>query len=296
MKAIINITMTAICRPEIVERTLKSFCENMLWTKVDKSKDLTGDLTDIIVGDLIVCGGKQAEVTWIDDEKLYVKNPEITYNFFVNVDPVGDPGVHPEEIIDLVKKYFPLSCGVVSPTPNFGEAFKQVWSMSANTPADFTFHLEDDWELRKIIDFGNMIRIMHKYPHLMCMRLNAFHGSKYHSKQWDRHFIPWNGVFYQIPSFKAGLLGFAGHPSLIRQEFVKRVAPILDPTRNPEKQIKGKNKEIKDLFEDPHIYGVYGRPGTGPVVFDIGSKWRAKSKWRKAGSKAHFTEYEEKKS
>lgn len=252
--ATINITMTAICRPKIIERTLKSFTEKM----------------------------------------LYVENENIKYNVFVNVDPIGDIDGDPNECVAIVKKYFPGAICHIPKKSGFGRAFKDVWMKSAETPADFTFHLEDDWELKKPVDFGNVIRIMRKYPHLLCLRLNAFHGTKYHSKQWNI-FIPWNGVFYQVPNFYRGLLGFSGHPTLIRQEFVKRVAPVLDPSKNPEKQIKGKNKDIKDLFQDPYMFGVYGKQSAGPVVFDIGSKWREKSKWKKAGSKAFFTKYEEKK-
>ena len=98
-------------------------------------------------------------------------------------------------------------------------------------------------------------------------------------------------MFFEIPKEERGLLGFTGHPSLIRQSFINEVAPKLNPESNPEKQIKGKNKKFKHLFQDPYRYGVWGVRGKGPIVRDIGRKWMIKNGYRKKGSKAYFTEY-----
>jgi hypothetical protein len=249
---IINITMTAICRPEILERTLKSFRENM-----------------------------------------FIDSPGLKYNLIVNIDPVGDKGVSQDDIENLCKKYFDSVKAFKPSKPGFGQAFKTIWSHSVLTsPAHFTFHLEDDWELLRPVDLDSLCNMFTKYPNLQILRLSAFQNKEYHSKNWN-HYLPFNGVFYEVPNFNNGLLGYAGHPSLIRQEFVIAVAPVLDPGKNPEKQIKGNNKAIEHLFKDPNKFGVFSEKKSGPLVKDTGTQWRAKSKYSKKGSKAHFTEYEE---
>lgn len=248
---IINVTMTAIRRPELHERVLKSFCEKMFYPA--KCKNL------------------------------------IEFKPFINIDPIG---ADKYDVNSTFHEWF-SGWGTNSYNPattGFGKAFYHVWNRSANYNADFTFHLEDDWELLQPVDLLNLIRIMQKFPNLQIMRLNSFASGNLATKNWNK-FIPWNGIFFEIPPNERGLLGFTGHPSLIRQSFINEVAPHLNPNRNPEKQIKGKNPKFKHLFQDPYRYGVWGVRGKGPIVRDIGRKWMIENGYRKKGSKAYFTEY-----
>ena len=253
---IINITMTAIRRPELHERVLKSFCEKMFYPAMEKDRTL----------------------------KLYP---------IMHIDPIGCKNWISEDSYDILKKYFIRNITYIESnnrTAHFGYSFKEVWQESKNNMADFTFHLEDDWELLKPVDLLNLIRIMQKFPHLQIMRLNMFSSGNLVTKNWNK-FIPWNGVFFEVTPPDRGLLGFTGHPSLIRQSFVNEVAPKLNPDSNPEKQIKGKNPKFKRLFQYPYTYGVWGERGKGPIVRDIGREWMIKNGYRKKGSKAYFTEY-----
>lgn len=295
-KLMINITMTALCRPQILERTLKSFCEGFFFMPIPTGTEGSS----LIPGDMVKLGQREivAEIAYKTDEALYVIPPGVAYNFIVNIDPVGQKGKPDIDLTkDVIKTYFPKADIHTPDDPGFGKAFKHVWMKSATIPAHYTFHLEDDWELQKPYPITNLVKMFNKYhPHLTILRLSSFKGTHYHSKQWN-HFIPWNGVFYQVASFQNGSLGFAGHPSLIRQDFINMVAPLLDPKKNPEKQIKGNNKDMKEIgvFDHTRIYGVVGLPNEGPLVKDIGGSWREKSVWKKAGSKSYFTEYEKKK-
>lgn len=253
---IINITMTAIRRPELHERVLKSFCEKMFCT-------------------------------------LKPTDPNVWLRFIINIDPIGLDGYGTFDIAKILNKYMTHPyCHVAhdSKLANFAKALHTVWNTSREEGGDFTFHLEDDWELLQPVDLLNLIRIMQKFPTLQILRLNAFGSGQKQTKNWNKY-IPWNGIFFEIPPNERGLLGFTGHPSLIRQSFVNEVVPQLNPNRNPEKQIKGKNPAFKHLFQDPNRYGVWGVRGKGPIVRDIGRPWMIKNGYRKKGSKAWFTEY-----
>jgi len=250
---IINLTMTAIRRPELHERVLKSFCEKMFYPALEKDKTLG-------------------------------------MRIFINFDPLNE-AMDEDDMLAPFKKW--LKDGInwfETNEAHFGKAFKRVWTKSLASSADFTFHLEDDWELLQSVDLLNLIHIMNKYPNLQTLRLNSFSSGQTMTKNWNK-FIPWNGVFFEIPANDRGLLGFTGHPSLIRQSFVNEVAPQLNPDSNPEKQIGGKNKKFRHLFQDPYRYGIYGVRGKGPIVKDIGRKWMIDNGYRKKGSKAYFTEY-----
>ena len=66
-------------------------------------------------------------------------------------------------------------------------------------------------------------------------------------KNWDKHF-PWNGYrgYFECPDELRQGVGFCGHPSLIKMEYVKNCAPHIIPEVNPEKQFHGGNGELLD--------------------------------------------------
>lgn len=206
----------------------------------------------------------------------------------INIDPVGpDPDVG--NVLAAVKSYFPRIVSIRVPgEPSFPKAFKWVW---AQTQADFVFHLEDDWELLRPVDLSSLIRILENEPDIASIRLPQFHAGLTHMKNWNKLF-KWNGCYY-VPPEK--WLGFAGHPMLLNGEFVRKTAPLIDTSKNPEKQFAQMGQTpLKDEF-DKWRYVVYGEPAdppTPPLIRDIGRQWIVESGWKKAGSKAFFTTWE----
>lgn len=150
----------------------------------------------------------------------------------INIDPVGDEGT-PESVLALCHEYTDTLLALMPTEASFPRAFKLVWS-SANS--SLIFHLEEDWVLTRPIDLKRMVSLLKKYPTLYGLRL-PFQPVTDSSKNWGT-FFPWNGEFFECPKENVGTLGFCGHPSLWKREFVQFCADHLDPTRNPEKQIK----------------------------------------------------------
>jgi hypothetical protein len=151
-------------------------------------------------------------------------------------------------------------------------------------------HLEDDWELQREVDLQQMFLLLYLYPGLSILRLSAFPSATHIMKCWDK-FISWNGTFFEVPMNLRGLLGFCGHPSLIRKEFIQHVLPHMDDTKNPEKQIKGGHPIIGPYILE-HRFGVYQAPDSKAAIRDIGREWMTRKGYRKVGSKAWFTQWE----
>lgn len=240
----IDITMTATLRPEILNRTLKSFKKHLF-------RDFYAPL-------------------------------------FINIDPVG-PGKL-IQMFDIFYQYFPpCSVNVNAPSkPGFGRAFKWLW----NQPhAPWIFHLEDDWELLRAINPQEMINCLKANPDLALLRLPWKPTGLQSMKNW-RYFFPWNGQFFECPKEFKREVGFCGHPSLIRREFVQNTIKYLDETRNPEKQFHHGPPELMAEI-DKWRYGVFAKPNEPPAIRDIGREWMVKNSWRKAGNKAFFTQWEE---
>lgn len=238
----LDITMTACNRPEILERTLSSFHENM-----------------------------------------NLKN--VKCRLVVNVDKVGTDAPL-KETIEICLNYFRDTKFNFPEIPSFPKAFKWAWSQ---VEAPYVLHLEDDWELLRPISLHEIIELLDKYEDLALLRLPAFIATENTMKNWNK-FFPWNGEFFECPKEIVGGLGFCGHPSIIKNKFVKHIAQFIDTKRNPEKQIKGRNGLLKD-FLTSFRYGVYGKPNSPPIIRDLGRKWMIEKGWGKEGSKAWFVRW-----
>jgi hypothetical protein len=237
----VDVCMTATKRPDIIERTLESFCRLLFKGRISR--------------------------------------------LIINIDPVGD-NVDVENIISMARKYTLALTAHCPKNPSFSKAFKWCWDQ---VQGKHVFHLEDDWELLIPVDFSKMVSIMDRITNLAALRLPMWRTADT-SKNWSV-FFPWNGEFFECPTAHVGSVGFCGHPSLLNGKFVRNVAPLLSPHRNPEKQIKWRNSLIGPIVQ-AYRFGVFAEQNSPPVVRDTGREWRAQKQWCKKGNREHFTEWE----
>jgi hypothetical protein len=238
----IDITMTATLRPEIIRRTLSSFRRNLF--------------------------------------------NELGARLIVNVDPVGPGSV--EDTIGALFRYFTVKAFRKPDEPSFPKAFKWAW---LTADAEYVFHLEDDWLLTRPVDIWKLISIL-QAPTIAAVRLPAFAAGPETMKNWNKLFR-WTGRYYEPPEGEEWL-GFCGHPTLFKGEFVRRCAPLIDDTLNPEKQFHSGNPALNEEFRK-WKYVVYGEPAdppTPPLVLDLGRPWMEQVGFKKAGNKAFFTQWE----
>ena len=66
---------------------------------------------------------------------------------------------------------------------------------------------------------------------------------------------------------------------------------LLSHRKNPEKSIKWKSHTVYGAMLQLFRYGVFGKPGEGPAIKDIGAGWAQSHGWRKKGEKAFFIEW-----
>lgn len=242
----IDITMTATRRPEILNKTLSSFRE-------------------------------------------YLFGPRCDLRLIINIDPVGHEECTTEDVLRVCHYYMGDNVVYRAPEkPSFPQAFHWVWSMASN---EFVFHLEEDWELLRPIDLSTMM--YHVHMHFAHLRLSQWRSEK-KLKNW-KWFLEYDKDrrAFIIPEDVAGTIGFCGHPSLNSLHFVKTCVDHMDPNRNPEKQIKWRNKALWQQIGRMH-FGVYQNPNEPAAVRDIGRKWMIKNGWAKAGNKEHFVTWEKK--
>lgn len=209
-------------------------------------------------------------------------------HLIINIDPIG--GEDSKYFIKCLGNYLNMESINIPIRASFPKAFKWVWS-NVHVDADYVLHLEDDWELLRKVGLLRLINILEEEKDLALLRLPAFYAGTHVMKNWNK-FFPYNGKYYECPEELKGGLGFCGHPSLIKAEFVRNTVKHLDDTRNPEKQFHSRGNT--PIMEEVRRwrYGVYGVPGDPPLIRDIGRKWMVKNNFRKQGSKAHFINWE----
>lgn len=237
----IDITMTATRRAAVLDRTLRSFKDNLIRNHPAR--------------------------------------------LIINIDPVG-PDTD-KAVTDVAYCYFNQLLVFSPDTSSFPKALKRVWSEAG---AAFIFHLEDDWEMLSPVDLNDMLDIMNNFSKLAVLRLPFKPQDVGYMKNW-KYLFPWNGRFFNCPAVHKREVGFCGHPSLIRREFVQAVTPYLDDTKNPEKQFHHGPPEIMAEI-DKWSFGVYGKPNGPALIRDIGREWMIKNGYQKSGSKAFFTQWE----
>jgi len=239
---LVEVTITATNRREVLFRTLTSFMENLLF-------------------------------------RCHVEA-------IINIDDIGDSaGV--EKVIRTVELFMPVKCSRQSLESNFGEAFKYCWQ---SVESDWVFHLEDDWELLERVEIREMVDILNEEKDLALLRLPQFKSNEKDMKNWNK-FFPWNGKYFECPKDLIKTVGFCGHPSLIKGEFVKKCAPLIDGSMNPEKQFhSGNGPLLEEVMK--WRYGVFSKPNSPAYIKDLGREWMVKNNFVKKGSKAYFTVWE----
>ncbi|OMQ41715.1 hypothetical protein [Ensifer sp. 1H6] len=190
-------------------------------------------------------------------------------NVFVNLDPFfGDEGDH-ARCVELIKTTYPR-CVLFEPDkPSFTSAVQRVW---AATKSEFFFHLEDDWIALEGIGSAALLPFSDQ-----AVAQVSFHTAE---KKWDvrkkGHFHRRNeyrdffGV--RIPTFRTFPI-FTTSPCLLRGEFGRGCATLMDPSKDPEKQFYyGVNPKLEDYVRQQKSF-VYS-PNNAPVIADVGRQWQ----------------------
>ena len=252
---IMEVACVATLRPELLRTTLYSHAENLFKEHISKIRLILNiDCAGLITGNHAEKDYKIAEILNIANK---LKFAEIQYR-------------------------------IVERQPHFGHAW---WYVMNQAKTSFIFYLEEDWRLDMEIDLRKMFYFMAKNPTIAHLRLSAFKSETEHLKQWNK-FLTWNGNFFEVEPEERGVIGWAGHPSLNRRAFIRRVIDHVNPNMNPEKQIKGRRYDHPmNIILKQYRFGSFHPQNAPPAVVDIGRQWMVDNGFQKLGNKAFFTEW-----
>jgi len=187
---------------------------------------------------------------------------------FVNLDPIFGSEENHLAVVSLVRDRFPAATIFEPETPCFGAAVKRLWSA---TEADYVFHMEDDWVANS--DVTDEIFRPFEDPRIQQV---SFHRNQNWDFRKKGHFHEKKDYFrilgLKLPFYKA-TPQFTTSPSILRGEFARVAAALMDPGHDPEKQFYSSVNLELERFVKPFRNYIYSQDG-GPVIRDIGWEWR----------------------
>jgi hypothetical protein len=202
----------------------------------------------------------------------------------VNIDPIFGARDDETGCVKCVISHFPQAEICIPETPGFAAAVKRLWSA---TKSDYVFHLEDDWIALTAVDE----EILRPFSDPSVMQV-SFHTA---DQNWD---IPRKGHLHRRNEY-ARLLGikiplfrtfpkFTTSPSILRGDFARKAAALMDASLDPEKQFySGVNPQLERLAA-PHKNYIFS-PERVPVIRDKGREWRDSRNIRKVINNATST-------
>ena len=178
---------------------------------------------------------------------------------FINVDPAPENRCSAKDVAAVAQEYFGTVVLNAPEQPNFCAAVKWLW-LHAETP--LIFHLEDDWEMLKPTNIGDVVRLLRTNARLNQVRLRK-------------------------PSSETAMTDYGLSPTVLKLEFCRKIANGLDIARNPERQMR---KDFKRLgIQPPSASTILPYPIRVPLIIkankrcamdsyvlvrDIGKDWR----------------------
>ncbi|MCK8778808.1 hypothetical protein M0654_02320 [Rhizobium sp. NTR19] len=190
-------------------------------------------------------------------------------NAFVNIDPVFGTEDDAVACIEVVREHFPQAVIYQPEKPGFCAAVKRLWG---GTRSDYVFHLEDDWTALTTIG----LQVLEPFLDPKVMQV-SFHTA---DQNWD---IARKGHLHRrndyarifgikIPLFRT-FPKFTTSPSILRGDFARQAAALMDETRDPEKQFYSGVNPALERMAAPYDNYIFS-PRQTPVIRDIGRDWR----------------------
>jgi len=188
---------------------------------------------------------------------------QLDYRIILNIDPIGEKK-DPMDMVEVARGFFKDVVYRIPNEPSFPEAVIWCWKQ---VEGDYVLHLEDDWKLLMPINIDNMIEILNNDPRLISLRLSKI-GKPETVSSPDR------GGYIYYPKLSL-------NPTLLKGSFIKKIVNLMDPTLNPEKQLRCGKATERNRYLCSFLHGVYTKESLDQIVKDTGRSWMEATEYEK---------------
>jgi len=192
----------------------------------------------------------------------------------VNIDPVG-PGTFAEMMAAIGGCFNWIEAHQPAGEPSLNRAVCWVWRR-VQTPV--FLHVEDDVEFLRPIDLQAMLACMEREKDLAYLAIprRGFRPGDITSNKALKHTWEKDSGYHE----RTGQYAMSFGPGLMRTEFVKAAAALIQPTPDPEIQFHQHNLRLQTLASKWR-YATWAKPDDPPAVRDTGRMVRLQCGWKK---------------
>lgn len=224
----------------------------------------------------IVCGRRPELLKRTLDsfgEKIFGNFPPGTV--YANIDPFCGTNADGDACEELIRSRFDKA-EIFRPTvASFGGAVKRLWQKPQSR---YFLHMEDDWEVLMSVVPAD---IEERFSENVVQVQMAARGRLYLPHRYS-YKTTWRSLFGlkigKRTHFDRPL--FSTSPSFVERDFAKRCAEMMDPGKDPEKQLYEDGTELAEFTRNYRNHPLVGHGG-GAVVRDIGRQWLARHGFQK---------------
>ncbi len=205
---------------------------------------------------------------------------QITAHFSVgtvhaNIDPFCGSPADGDKCEALLRDTFPKVQVRRPGEASFGAAVKWLWQQPAT---DLFLHMEDDWEILHPIAPDDVLpRFVGAVTQVQLASRDRLYLPKTYSFK-----ASWRKTF-GLKLFKKVHLDeplFATSPSFLVSNFARVCAEMMDPGKDPEKQLFAPGTPLREFTRDYRNHPLQA-PGRQAVVRDLGRDWLSDRRIRK---------------
>jgi hypothetical protein len=189
---------------------------------------------------------------------------------YANIDLFGGNEDDRKACREIIQQHF-KSVKITEPaTPSFGMAVKTIWSQ---VQSPFVLHMEDDWEVLEDITPARVLPLFvgpTRAVKLVCKELMWNGNDQYYERTRKYRMF---GLIVWKSLRKRSIFGTS--PAFFSADFVRSAAMMMDPSLDPEKQMRPKNNPQLAAYVEQFRCKLLPGLAQQNIIRDTGRDWRS---------------------
>jgi len=184
-----------------------------------------------------------------------------------NVDPIFGSDDEQQACVQIILRHFQNADIREPESANFGGAVRWLWN---DLPNGLMLHLEDDWICKAKVELGRVRNFMQGNTSAVSL-LSQTHGPRGSS---DFSLLRRKNRLFGLAKLRKRAPCFSTSPGFFEGEFARVCSKLMDPTLDPERQMRPPYNMPLWHYLRAHQCRFYKTDEGLPIIEDIGREWQ----------------------
>jgi hypothetical protein len=188
---------------------------------------------------------------------------------YANIDPFCGTEADGDACEALLREHFSDVVITRPGTPSFGAAVKALWQKPTSP---YFLHMEDDWDVLHPVSADQVDRrLSDKVAQVQLSSRDSLYLPKTYAYK-----TTWRSLFglKLLKRVHQDRPLFGTSPSFIQTKFARSCAQMMDPNKDPEKQLFAEGTNLGEFTRSYRNHPLEG-PGKTAIIRDLGREWLA---------------------